>query len=190
MTGLWIALGVVAVVIILLCLFIWSAYNSLVRLNERVNEAWSDITVQLKYRADLIPNLLETVKGYATHEKEVFENVSAARSGMISAGDDVKAAAKAENVMTQALGKLFAVAEAYPELKANEGFVRFQQQQQEIEDKIQGARRFYNGGARDLNIKIKVFPTNVFAKKLGFNAREYFEIDDQAAVEKAPEVKF
>lgn len=190
MTTLWIILGILAAVILLVALFIWSAYNSLVKLNERVNEAWSDISVQLKYRADLIPNLLETVKGYATHEKEVFENVSAARAGLVSAGNDVKAAAKAENVMTEALGKLFAVAEAYPDLKANEGFVRFQQQQQEIEDKIQGARRFYNGGARDLNIKIKVFPTNVFAKKLGFGEREYFEVEDRAAMEDAPKVKF
>lgn len=189
MTGLWIVLGVLAAVIVLVLLFVWSIYNSLVRLNERVNEAWSDITVQLKYRADLIPNLVETVKGYAAHESEVFQNVSAARAGLLSAGDNVKAAAEAENVMTQALGKLFAVAEAYPELKANEGFVRFQQQQQEIEDKIQGARRFYNGGARDLNIKIKTFPTNIFAKKLGFENRDYFEVEDRAAVEDAPQVK-
>ena len=108
----------------------------------------------------------------------------------MSAGNDVKAAAKAEGEMSQALGRLFAVAESYPELKANEGFVKFQQQQQEIEDKIQGARRFYNGGARDLNIKIKVFPSNVFAKKLGFSERDYFEVEDLVAVEKAPEVKF
>ena len=115
---------------------------------------------------------------------------SAPGAGLVSAGDNVKAAAEAENVMTQALGKLFAVAEAYPELKANEGFVRFQQQQQEIEDKIQGARRFYNGGARDLNIKIKTFPTNIFAKKHGFENRDYFEVEDRAAVEDAPQVKF
>ena len=190
MTGLWIIIVVVIAVIALVGLFVWSIYNSLVRLNERVNEAWSDISIQLKYRADLVPNLVETVKGYAVHEKEVFENVSSARAGLMSAGSDVKAAAKAEGEMSQALGRLFAVAENYPELKANEGFVKFQQQQQEIEDKIQGARRFYNGGARDLNIKIKVFPSNVFAKKLGFNERDYFEVEDRAAVEKAPEVKF
>ena len=190
MTGLWIIIVVVITVIALVGLFVWSIYNSLVRLNERVNEAWSDISIQLKYRADLVPNLVETVKGYAVHEKEVFENVSSARAGLMSAGSDVKAAAKAEGEMSQALGRLFAVAENYPELKANEGFVKFQQQQQEIEDKIQGARRFYNGGARDLNIKIKVFPSNVFAKKLGFNERDYFEVEDRAAVEKAPEVKF
>ena len=190
MTGLWIVLGVLAAVIVLVLLFVWSIYNSLVRLNERVNEAWSDITVQLKYRADLIPNLVETVKGYAAHESEVFQNVSAARAGLLSAGDTATGTKCTTNSMTQALGKLFAVAEAYPELKANEGFVRFQQQQQEIEDKIQGARRFYNGGARDLNIKIKTFPTNIFAKKLGFENRDYFEVEDRAAVEDAPQVKF
>ena len=190
MTGLWIALGVIAAIIVLGGLLIWSIYNSLVRLNERVNEAWSDITVQLKYRADLVPNLVETVKGYAVHEKEVFESVSTARAGLLNAGDNVKVAAEAENQMSQALGRLFAVAESYPELKANEGFVKFQQQQQEIEDKIQGARRFYNGGARDLNIKVKVFPTNIFAKRLGFGEREYFEVEDRASIDNAPQVKF
>lgn len=185
-----IILGIIILAFVLIGVFVWSQYNALVRLNERVEEAWSDITVQLKYRADLVPNLVETVKGYATHEKEVFENVSAARSGLLSAGSSVVDAAKAEGELTQALGRLFAVAENYPELKANEGFVQFQRQQQEIEDKIQGARRFYNGGVRDLNIKIKVFPTNIFAKKLGFEKREFFEIEDRAAVENAPRVKF
>ena len=185
-----IILGIIILAFVLIGVFVWSQYNALVRLNERVEEAWSDITVQLKYRADLVPNLVETVKGYATHEKEVFENVSAARSGLLSAGSSVVDTAKAEGELTQALGRLFAVAENYPELKANEGFVQFQRQQQEIEDKIQGARRFYNGGVRDLNIKIKVFPTNIFAKKLGFEKREFFEIEDRAAVENAPQVKF
>lgn len=188
-TGITILI-VIAVVVVLVALYVWGAYNSLVRLNERVNEAWSDITVQLKYRADLVPNLVETVKGYASHEKEIFEKVSQARAGLMGAGDNVKAAAAAEGELSQALGRLFAVAENYPELKANEGFVRFQMQQQEIEDKIQGARRFYNGGARDLNIKIKTFPTNVFAKKLGFGLRDYFEVEDRKAVENAPQVKF
>ena len=111
MTGLWIIIVVVIAVIALVGLFVWSIYNSLVRLNERVNEAWSDISIQLKYRADLVPNLVETVKGYAVHEKEVFENVSSARAGLMSAGSDVKAAAKAEGEMSQALGRLFGVAE-------------------------------------------------------------------------------
>ena len=185
-----IAIIIIIAIAILIGLFVWGQYNALVRLNERVEEAWSDIAIQLKYRADLIPNLVETVKGYAEHEKEVFENVSSARAGLMGAGNDVVAAAKAEGEMTQALGRLFAVAENYPELKANEGFIQFQQQQQEIEDKIQGARRFYNGGVRDLNIKIKVFPTNIFAKKLGFEKREFFEVEDRKVVESAPQVKF
>lgn len=185
-----IAIILVVVALVLIGVFVWSQYNALVRLNERVEEAWSDIAVQLKYRADLIPNLVETVKGYASHEKEVFEKVSEARAGLVNVGNNVIAAAQAEGELTQALGKLFAVAEAYPELKANEGFVQFQQQQQEIEDKIQGARRFYNGGVRDLNIKIKVFPTNIFARKLGFEKREFFEIENRASVENAPQVKF
>ena len=170
-----IAIIIIIAIAILIGLFVWGQYNALVRLNERVEEAWSDIAIQLKYRADLIPNLVETVKGYAEHEKEVFENVSSARAGLMGAGNDVVAAAKAEN---------------YPELKANEGFIQFQQQQQEIEDKIQGARRFYNGGVRDLNIKIKTFPTNVFARKLGFEKRDFFEVEDRKAVENAPQVKF
>lgn len=185
-----IAIIIIITIAILIGLFVWGQYNALVRLNERVEEAWSDIAIQLKYRADLIPNLVETVKGYAEHEKEVFENVSSARAGLMGAGNDVVAAAKAEGEMTQALGRLFAVAENYPELKANEGFIQFQQQQQEIEDKIQGARRFYNGGVRDLNIKIKTFPTNVFARKLGFEKRDFFEVEDRKAVENAPQVKF
>ena len=180
-----IAIIIIIAIAVLIGLFVWGQYNALVRLNERVEEAWSDIAIQLKYRADLIPNLVETVKGYAEHEKEVFENVSSARAGLMVAGNDVVAAAKAEGEMTQALGRLFAVAENYPEC-----FIQFQQQQQEIEDNIQGARRFYNGGVRDLNIKIKTFPTNVFARKLGFEKRDFFEVEDRKAVENAPQVKF
>ena len=163
---------------------------SLVKLNERVEEAWSDIAIQLKYRADLIPNVVSTVKGYATHEEKVFAEVSEARSKLMGAGSDVKAAAKAEGELSNALSRLMAISENYPDLKANVGFIQLQNQLQEIEDKIQGARRFYNAGVRDLNIKIKVFPTNIFAKKLGFNAREFFEVEDRASVEKAPEVNF
>ena len=185
-----IAIIIIVAVLSFIGIFVWNQYNALVRLNERVEEAWSDIAVQLKYRADLIPNLVETVKGYATHEKEVFENVSNARAGLLNAGNNVAAVAQAEGEMSQALGRLFAVAENYPELKANEGFVQFQQQQQEIEDKIQGARRFYNGGVRDLNIKVKTFPTNIFAKKLGFEKRDFFEVEDRKTIESAPQVKF
>ena len=180
----------IVAIVLLIGLFVWAQYNGLVKLNERVEEAWSDIAIQLKYRADLIPNVVSTVKGYATHEEKVFAEVSEARSKLMGAGSDVKAAAKAEGELSNALSRLMAISESYPDLKANAGFIQLQNQLQEIEDKIQGARRFYNAGVRDLNIKIKVFPTNIFAKKLGFDAREFFEVEDRASVEKAPEVSF
>jgi LemA protein len=171
---------------------IWSTYNGLVKLDERVNEAWSDITVQLKYRADLIPNVVETVKGYAKHEKEVFEGVTEARSAVMSA-KTVKSAAKAEADMTNALSKVFAIAEAYPELKANGNFQKLQEQLQDVEDKIQAARRFYNAGAKELNTKLKTFPTNVINKIVGhFKVRDYFEVAEaeRTKIESAPDVKF
>jgi LemA protein len=152
-------------------------YNGLVRANVRVDEAWSDITVQLKRRADLIPNLVDTVKGYAKHEKEVFENVTKARSAILGA-QGVEQTAEADNMFTGALKSLFAVAEAYPELKANENFAQLQSELTDTEDKIQAARRFYNGSTRDLNIKIQTFPTNLFAGMLGFKKREFFELDE------------
>ncbi|MCL2094943.1 LemA family protein [Candidatus Saccharibacteria bacterium] len=187
MLWVWILVGVVAV----LLLAVWVIYNGLVRLNERVDEAWSDITVQLKYRADLIPNVVNTVKGYAKHEKEAFESVTKARSEVMAAGaNDVKGAARAEDHMSAALGRIFAIAEAYPELKANTNFVKLQDQLQDTEEKIQAARRFYNNGVKSLNVKVKMFPSNVFAKRLGFKAREYFEVKDRAAIEEAPEVSF
>jgi LemA protein len=186
MIALWIILGVVLLVL----LVIWASYNSLVKLNERVSEAWSDITVQLKYRADLVPNLVETVKGYAKHEKGIFEEVTKARAGLVNPHNDVKAAAKAEGELTNALKSLFAVAENYPDLKASQNFTELQTQLQEVEDKLQAARRFYNGGVKELNIKIKVFPTNIFANMLGFKIRDFFEVADKAAIENAPEVKF
>lgn len=181
---------IILCVVLLLIVFIWSTYNSLVKLNERVNEAWSDITVQLKYRADLIPNVVETVKGYAKHEKEAFENVTKARSAVMGA-KTVEDTAKAEQSMEAALGKIFAIAEAYPELKANENFKELQIQLQEVEDKIQAARRFYNAGAKELNTKIKIFPVNLFGG-FGFKEREYFNVDEAEAkkIANAPEVKF
>ena len=152
-------------------------YNGLVRANVRVDEAWSDITVQLKRRADLIPNLIETVKGYAKHEKEVFENVTKARSAILGA-QGVEETAAADNMFTGALKSLFAVAENYPQLKANENFAQLQAELTDTEDKIQAARRFYNGSARDLNIKVQTFPTNIFAGMLGFKKREFYELDE------------
>jgi LemA protein len=185
MIALWIVLGIVAVLVI----FLWATYNGLVTLKVRVDEAWSDITVQLKRRADLIPNIVNSVKGYAAHESGVFEKVTEARSNVINA-KGVKETAQAENALEGALKSLFAVAEAYPDLKANQNFMQLQEELVDTEDKIQAARRFYNGGVRDLNTKISLFPNNLFAGMLGFKQREFFEVEDQAAVEKPVEVKF
>ena len=179
------------VILVVLVLAVAALYNGLVRANVRVDEAWSDITVQLKRRADLIPNLVETVKGYAKHETEVFENVTKARSAILGA-QGVKDTAAADNQFTGALKSLFAVAEAYPQLKANENFAQLQAELTDTEDKIQASRRFYNGSARDLNIKVQTFPTNIFAGMLGFKKREFFELDEAetAAVQKPTDVKF
>lgn len=189
----WVIILIVIVVVILAIIgFVAGIYNGLVKLDERVNEAWSDITVQLKYRADLIPNVVETVKGYAKHEKETFQMVTEARTAAMGA-KTVKQAAEAEKEMQTALGRIFAIAEAYPELKSNENFKTLQTQLQDVEDKIQAARRFYNAGAKDLNTKIKTFPTNVVNNFIGhFKTREYFEVEEaeKAKIEKAPEVKF
>ena len=190
-TGLVIAIVIIAIVVVL-GIAIAGIYNGLVKLDERVNEAWSDITVQLKYRADLIPNVIETVKGYAKHEKETFAMVTEARTAAMGA-KTVKQAAEAENAMQNALGRIFAIAEAYPELKANENFQQLQTQLQDTEDKIQAARRFYNAGAKDLNTRIKTFPVNIVNNFVGhFKKRDYFEVSDaeKAKIDKAPEVKF
>lgn len=167
-------------------------YNGLVRTKIRVDEAWSDITVQLKRRADLIPNLVETVKGYAKHEEGVFTKVTEARTAILNAGSSVKATAEADNMLTGALKSVFAVAEAYPQLQASQNFQDLQAELVDTEDKIQAARRFYNGSVRDLNTKIRTFPTVLFAKMLGFSEREFFELDEaeQAAAEKPVDVKF
>lgn len=185
MLALWIILGIVVV----LGVFLWATYNGLVTLKVRVDEAWSDITVQLKRRADLIPNLVNSVKGYAAHESGVFQAVTEARSAIMDA-KGVKETADAENMLEGALKSLFAVAEAYPDLKANENFLQLQQELVDTEDKIQASRRFYNGGVRDLNTKIQVFPNNVFAGMLGFTEREFFEVEDMATVENPVDVQF
>ncbi len=182
---------VILIVLAVLILGGVALYNGLVRTNVRVSEAWSDITVQLKRRADLIPNLVNTVKGYASHEKEVFEKVTEARANTLNAQGPADAA-KAENQFQAALKSLFAVAEAYPDLKASANFQQLQAELVDTEDKIQASRRFYNGAARDLNTKIKVFPTSVFAGMLGFKPREFFEVDEAqtAAIAEPTEVKF
>ncbi|MDQ3065294.1 MAG: LemA family protein [bacterium] len=183
---------IVGGVVVLLVIVFAAIYNRLLKLNIRGDEAWSDITVQLKRRLDLIPNLIETVKGYAAHEKGVFEEVTAARSAMINAKGPAETG-KAENMMEGALKSIFAVAEAYPDLKANENFKELQTELVDTEDKIQASRRFYNGVVRDFNTARRVFPTNMFASLLGFNKdREFFDVEDseRAEVEKPVEVKF
>ena len=168
-----IVLIVVAVVLVLWAILI---YNGLIRLKNRVDEAWSDIDVQLKRRYDLIPNLVNTVKGYAAHEKEVFEKVTEARTRAMNAGNAADKA-QAENALSGTLKSLFAVAENYPDLKANQNFLELQRELTDTEDKIQASRRFYNGNVRDFNTKIEVFPNNIFAKMLNFVKREFFEAE-------------
>jgi LemA protein len=180
---------VILVLVGLFLLWLWATYNGLVKTNVRADEAWSDITVQLKRRADLVPNLVETVKGYAKHEREAFDSVTKARASMLGAQTPAQAA-EAENMLQSALKSIFAVAEAYPDLKASANFQELQAELTDTEDKIQASRRFYNGAARELNIKIKVFPTNMFARQLGFKEREFFEVDDAAAIAEPVDVKF
>lgn len=180
---------VIAGLAIVAGLYLWSTYNGLVTLNVRVDEAWSDITVQLKRRADLIPNLIEAVKGYAKHEKEVFENVTKARAATVNAEGPVQAAA-AEGMLQEALKSIFAVAEAYPALLASNNFLQLQAELVDTENKIQASRRFYNGGVRDFNTMILVFPNNIWAKQLGFGKRDFFEVDNPDAIAEPPKVKF
>ena len=174
-------LYIIIALIIIIGFFVWAMYNGLVRLNIRTEEAWSDITVQLKRRYDLIPNLVSTVQGYATHERTVFETVTEARANALSA-KTVTDSAKAENQIQGALKSLFAVSENYPDLKANQGFLDLQGQLVDTEDKIQASRRFYNGMARDFNTKRKIFPTKIFAKRLGFTTdKDFFDVDSSEA---------
>ena len=184
----FVIVGVVVLIIIVLAYM----YNSLVRLNVQAKEAWSDITVQLKRRYDLIPNLVKTVQGYAKHEKGVFEDVTKARAEAMNAEGPAETA-KAEGDFQKTMKSLFAVAEAYPDLKASQNFQQLQAEITDTEDKIQAARRFYNGVVRDFNTKRTVFPTNMFAKMLGFKEdKEFFELDDAqtAAVQEPVDVKF
>ena len=174
-------------------IFVIGVYNGLIRLRNQVKDAWSGIDVQLKRRYDLIPNVVETVKGYAAQEKSVFEEVTKARSAAMGAGTPAEKG-KAENMLTGALKSLFAVAEAYPELKSNQNFLDLQRELSMTEDKVQAARRFYNGSVRDYNTKLEVFPNNVFAGMFGFKKEEFFQIEgtpEEVAKQKtAPEVKF
>ena len=175
-------------VLIVLGLWVVMIYNGLIRLKVRTNEAWSDIDVQLKRRYDLIPNLINTVKGYATHEKELFEKVTKARANAMNA-QNPEAKAGAENMLSGALKSLFAVSENYPDLKANENFLELQRELSDTENKIQASRRFYNGNVRDLNTKIQVFPDSIVANMLKIGKREFFEIEEVKEKE-TPKVEF
>ena len=183
-----IILAVVIGVVVVVMLVIAAMYNGLVKTNVRAEEAWSDITVQLKRRMDLIPNLVSTVKGYAKHEAETLQKVVEQRSNAI--GGSVKETQQTDNMLTDALKSVFAVAESYPDLKANQNFLQLQEELVDTEDKVQASRRFYNGAVSALNTKIQMFPTNIFAGMLGFKKREFFETEDRAAAEKPVEVKF
>ena len=184
---------IVIAVVVIGAVWLWMTYNGLVTAHTRSDEALSDITVQMKRRLDLIPNIVEAVKGYAKHEKDTLENVTKARNLALAAPEgDLAKQAEADNMLSGTLKSLFAVSENYPDLKANQNFLQLQQELVDTEDKIQASRRFYNGNVRDFNIKLKVFPTNMIAKNLGFTAYEFFEVGEgeKAAVEKAPDIKF
>src|SRR5579863_768079 len=186
----WRAVMILAllVIVVLLVVFVIGMYNGLVRLKVQCDNAWSDIDVQLKRRYDLIPNLVETVKGYAAHEKGTLEGVVAARNSAMSAqGPEAKA--QAEGMLTSALRQVFALAEAYPQLKAVESFTQLQQSLSQIEDSIQNARRYYNAVVRDFNTKIAQFPSNIIAGMFNIKPREFFEINAPAERE-APKVSF
>lgn len=183
-------LTILIVIIVILVLWAIYAYNHLVRMVNRAKEAWADIDVQLKRRYDLIPNLVSTVQGYAAHEKTVFEDVTKARTAAMSAGN-LADKSVAENNLAGALKSVFAVAEAYPELKANQNFLALQTELTDTEDKIQAARRFYNGNVRDLNTAIQVFPGNMIAGTFHIHSMEFFQLDAADAAAKEPvQVKF
>lgn len=178
---------ITVIIIVFLVLYAIIIYNGLIRLKNRVDEAWSDIDVQLKRRYDLIPNLVNTVKGYAAHERELFEKVTQARAAAIGA-QTPEEKEKTENVLSGTLKSLFAIAENYPDLKANQNFLELQRELSDTENKIQASRRFYNGNVRDFNTKVEIFPSNIFAKMLGFTRRQFFQAEEG---EKKPvEVKF
>ncbi len=191
-TTMYIILGVVVLIVV----FVIGAYNSFIRLVTQAKEAWADIEVQLKRRYDLIPNLVNTVKGYATHESTAFEKVTAARTAAMTAGATpggagaTPAKAEAENMLTGALKSIFAIAEAYPDLKANTNFLELQRELSDTENKIQAARRFYNGTVRDLNIKIQSFPSNMIAGMFNFANMEFFDLADNDVAQNPVEVKF
>ncbi len=185
MTILYIILGILAVVI----LWVIAIYNGFITLRTRAKEAWADIDVQLKRRYDLIPNLINTVKGYATHEKETLQKVTDARTAAMGA-QTMEEHAKSENMLSDTLKSLFAVSENYPDLKANENFLELQRELSDTENKIQAARRFYNTNVRDLNIKVQTVPSNMIAGMFNFTKREFFELEEGSEEKDVVEVKF
>ncbi|MCX6740097.1 MAG: LemA family protein [Candidatus Parcubacteria bacterium] len=180
-------LGIVLIVVAILIVWLIAVYNDLIKSRNRVDEAWSDIDVQLKRRYDLIPNLVETVKGYAGHENQVFTKVTEARSQAMQA-KSIDEKGKAEGMLSQTLKSLFAVAESYPELKASTNFLQLQDELSDTENKIQASRRFYNGNVRDFNTKIQVFPNTLVASLLGFKKYDFFQAEEGEKA--APQVKF
>ncbi len=186
-TAGWIILGIIVLVVIYLIFL----YNRLVALRQTVNQSWSDISVQLKQRHDLVPNLVETVKGYASHERQTLEAVVAARNAAVAAQGPA-AQAQAENMLTGALRQLFALAEAYPDLKANQNFLQLQTELADLENKIAASRRFFNNAVQEYNTAIEQFPAVFIARNMGFQGREFFELDEgeRAAVQAPPQVRF
>ncbi len=183
----WIVLGVVVAAV----LWVILTYNGLVSLRQRTNQAFADIDVQLKQRHDLIPNLVETVKGYAAHERETLEAVVAARNAAVNAEGPAQQGA-AEGILGAALGKLFALAEAYPDLKANTNFLQLQEQLGDVENKLSAARRFFNNAVSEFNAAMQAFPAVLFARQMGFSEREFFDVGDEqrAQLDAPPQVKF
>ena len=188
MNTIWIVAGIV----VLLLLAIIGIYNGLVVARQRVREGWSDIDTQLKRRYELIPNLIETVKGYAKHEQETFDKVVKARASAMNNKDHGEAKAEAENMLTGALKSIFALSENYPDLKANENFLELQNELANTENKIQASRRFYNSMVLSMNTKTETFPSNIVANMFGFKKEAFFELDEaeKALVKEAPKVKF
>lgn len=194
MNSMWIFIIVVAVI----ALYVWGAYNKFIKLIQRAKEAWADIDVQLKRRYDLIPNLIETVKGYAAHEKETLDAVTSARAAATQTHidpsnitpDQIAAMAGAEASLGSALGRLMAISENYPDLKANTNFLELQRELSDTENKIQAARRFYNGNVRDLNIALQSFPSNVVGNMFSFKAEEYFELEEGSEQKEPVKVQF
>jgi LemA protein len=190
----WITIGVLAAAV----LYVIYAYNNFVKLTQRTKEAWADIDVQLKRRYDLIPNLIETVKGYAAHERGVFEEVTAARAKATQVhvdpsnitAEQITAMAGAESALGSSLGKLLAVAEAYPDLKANQNFAQLQTELTDTENKIQAARRFYNGNVRDLKIALQSFPSNIIGKTFSFKEEQFFELEEGSEEREVVKVNF